>query len=120
MLDWLEGPAVAATLRRVKELGAPVVGLRMRNADCSGEQLSRIILAQAEFEDVKFDGANLDNAVFTDAKMTYTTLKKSAKGGWCRVVGSARILLGCADLTDFLIGYGVSFGSIIISIYIVR
>lgn len=69
MLDWLEGPAVAATLRRVKELGAPVVGLRMRNADCSGEQLSRIILAQAEFEDVKFDGANLDNAVFTDAKM---------------------------------------------------
>lgn len=69
MLDWLEGPAVVATLRRVKELGAPVVGLRMRNADCSGEQLSRIILAQAEFEDVKFDGANLDRAVFTDAKM---------------------------------------------------
>lgn len=69
MLDWLEGPAVAATLRRVKELGAPVVGLRMRHADCSGEQLDRIILAQAEFEDVKFDGANLDGAVFTDAKM---------------------------------------------------
>ena len=77
MLDWLEGPAVAATLRRVKELGAPVVGLRMRNADCSGEDLSGLMLVEAELMDVRFSRVNFTGALFSQCTFNKVVLDEA-------------------------------------------
>ena len=64
--DWLDGAAAIATLRRVKELGKPVVGLKLRHADCSDEDFSGLMLAEAEFENVTFNRANLAGALFNE------------------------------------------------------
>ena len=77
MLDWLEGPAVLATLRRVKELGQPVVGLKMRNADCSGEDLSGLMLVEAELIDIRFSRVNLTGALFSQCTFNGVVLDEA-------------------------------------------